>query len=358
MIDHLVQHFDNTKPNYAIVSHHLELININYDNGVYQGWSHCNAIDYNSTLAQVMLTSRNNNEVFILDHSTTTAEAATHAGGNSDKGGDLLWRWGNAMVYGVGTVADIKLFGPHNGQWVPQGYADEGKVSVFNNGGDNTQTRSSVHLIKTAPENGEYPEVAGVFEPADFDWSWTGNIMGEAMYEDRKSGVQSQPNGNLLICESLKGRITEITKNGDILWVYKNPVTTNVIDQFDPATFNTVFRAEKYPPNYLGFSGITLNPHAIIEDENNNSVICANPTSLEDLDQTSNLLANVSNENQIRFNRPLKNAQVDVFDVTGKVIVAKTTFSGSELQLNISSGVYLINVIEESNRYQLKIALP
>lgn len=58
-----------------------------------------NGIDYNPVLDQIALSTHNLNEWYIIDHSTTTAEAATSSGGNSGKGGDLLYRWGNPAAY-------------------------------------------------------------------------------------------------------------------------------------------------------------------------------------------------------------------------------------------------------------------
>jgi len=93
--DHLVQDYDAGKDNFGVVAEHPELMNLNYPNLINQDWIHLNAIDYNEELDQIALSSRHLNEIWILDHSTTTEEAASHEGGNSGKGGDILYRWGN-----------------------------------------------------------------------------------------------------------------------------------------------------------------------------------------------------------------------------------------------------------------------
>ena len=115
--DHLIQDADTTLTNYGIISEHPELIDINYGNvggsqgpgGSHADWMHLNAIDYNADLDQIVISSRTMGEIYIIDHSTTTSEAASHSGGNSGKGGDMLYRWGNPQVYDRGNGSDQQL---------------------------------------------------------------------------------------------------------------------------------------------------------------------------------------------------------------------------------------------------------
>jgi hypothetical protein len=98
--DHLVQDADSTKPNYGVIADHPELLDINMGvlNSTTSDWLHFNSLDYNAELDQIMVSSHEVSEVYIIDHSTTMEEAASHAGGNSGKGGDLLYRWGNRRI--------------------------------------------------------------------------------------------------------------------------------------------------------------------------------------------------------------------------------------------------------------------
>ena len=97
---------------------HPELIDLNFRLSQVSGsayepssdWMHSNGIDYNPELDQIVLSARNFSEVWIIDHSTTTAEAAGHGGGKSGKGGDLLYRWGNPRAWRTGTRDDQQLF--------------------------------------------------------------------------------------------------------------------------------------------------------------------------------------------------------------------------------------------------------
>jgi len=103
--DHLVQNFDNTKPNFEIVTKHPELVNLNYFPGLPTNidWIHLNSIDYNLSLNQILISSHTLNEVWVIDHSTNTSQASSHTSGNSGKGGDLLYRWGNPQAYQRGN---------------------------------------------------------------------------------------------------------------------------------------------------------------------------------------------------------------------------------------------------------------
>ena len=107
-----------------MVADHPERININYvgatGNQCRADWMHCNGIDYNAVLDQIAISCRGMNEIYVIDHSTTTEEAAGHTGGNHGKGGDLLYRWGNPQVYGKGLSSDQQLFAQHDVQWIEE----------------------------------------------------------------------------------------------------------------------------------------------------------------------------------------------------------------------------------------------
>ena len=108
-IDHIVQNENSDLPNFGNLEDFPGRLDINYESGSQTAtslidWMHCNAIDYNPALDQIILNSRNYNEFYIIDHSTTTEEASTSEGGKNGKGGDFLYRWGNPRAYNAGSA--------------------------------------------------------------------------------------------------------------------------------------------------------------------------------------------------------------------------------------------------------------
>ncbi|MBK7182413.1 MAG: aryl-sulfate sulfotransferase [Bacteroidetes bacterium] len=72
--DHFIQDYDSTKENYGSVIDHPELFNINHQIDVVNNpdWLHLNSVFYSPALNQIIVSSRTNNEFYILDHSTST----------------------------------------------------------------------------------------------------------------------------------------------------------------------------------------------------------------------------------------------------------------------------------------------
>ena len=170
--DHLIQDFDVAQDNFGVVADHPELVDINYGPAA-ADWTHVNGIAYNPQFDQVIIISRTFSELWVIDHSTTTAEAAGHSGGDYGKGGDILYRWGNSQAYRRGTGADQQLFGQHDGLWIPPGYPGEGNILVFNNGwGRPEGLYSSVdEIVPPVDEFGVYSiEPGAPFGPDEPIW--------------------------------------------------------------------------------------------------------------------------------------------------------------------------------------------
>lgn len=350
-IDHLVQDLDSSKSNYDVVENHPELLDINYDNGYNLDWTHVNSVAYNSSLDQILISARHLDEIYIIDHSTTTLEAAGHAGGTSGKGGDFLWRWGNPQVYRQGTSLDQQLFKQHDAKWVAAGFVDEDKISVFNNGGNGVDLESYVHLIEPEIVGGQYTMFGNKFSPATFDWTWGGLISGQMMYQWKKSGCQSLVNGNILITETALGTVSEIMKNGDLVWSYRNPTgAIGAYDQFDIITLNgnSLFRAEKYDPSFPGFFGKDLTPQGLVEDENVISDSCL-LVNVEEETLEKYGLVNPIIGGQLQFSESINTRLLSIKDIQGREVFRKSNFIGNQMEVVLNPGIYLIQ-IELSNR--------
>lgn len=64
---------------------------------------HANGIAYDHKRDLIFMTVNYYNEVWVIDHSTTTAQASTPIGGTYAVGGDLVYRFGNPATYGSDT---------------------------------------------------------------------------------------------------------------------------------------------------------------------------------------------------------------------------------------------------------------
>ncbi|MGB0840313.1 MAG: aryl-sulfate sulfotransferase, partial [Chitinophagales bacterium] len=291
--DHIIQAYDSTKTNYGIVGNHPELIHLNYVSSTVNpdgtnsnpDWHHINTITYNESLDQIMLSVRNFDEIWVIDHSTTSEEATGHTGGLYGRGGDLLYRWGNPMTYQRGTAADKRCFGQHDAQWIPENYPNAGKIVLYNNGnGRPNGAYSTVEIISPPMDAGGnyFIGITTAFLPFSAEWSYGAGASDLSFYSQNTSGAHPQPNGNLLVCEGQEGHLFEVTIGKDVVWDYVNPVGPGTpTTQGNAPSINSLFRVYRYGADYAAFEDKDLVPIAPLELEPLQSN-CEIPTSIEE----------------------------------------------------------------------------
>ena len=267
--DHLIQDYDPARANYGVVADHPELIDINFGRSTADVY-HTNAVDYNEELDQIVVSVRNFSEIWVIDHSTKTAESAGHSGGNSGKGGDLLYRWGNPQAYRAGGPDDQQFFSQHDSRWIEPGLPGEGNILVFNNGvGRPGEDFSSIDEIAPPVDlDGNYALTpAEAYGPAEPIWTYVAAEPSD-FFAAIISGATRLPNGNTLIDDGTRGTLFEVTPDGETVWKYVNPVTASgplVQGNSPPDGSNHVFRALRYAPGYAGLQGRDLTPGDPIE---------------------------------------------------------------------------------------------
>ena len=279
--DHLIQDFDPSKPNYGSVAERPELIDVNFRQCEKLAeniqdpadWIHANSIDYHPERRQILISARNFGEVWIIDHSTTTEEAAGRAGG-------LLYRWGNPRAYRAGTSADQRLFWAHDAQWIKPGRPGAGNILIFNNGAEYDDARRYYSSIEefTPPANGLHyrREPGSAYGPAEPVWRYIAEPPG-SFYSPARSGAQRLLNGNTLICNSFTGALFEVTPESETVWKYISPAVGLTplrqgapmpileLKQGVPDWANWVSRAIRYAPDYPGLRALDLTPGDPIE---------------------------------------------------------------------------------------------
>ncbi len=210
--DHIIQNSNPDKDNFGNLNENPQLININYNSSISNGdIMHANGIDYDEVRDVIYLSVNFYSEIWVIDHSTTTEEAATSSGGNFNKGGDLLYRFGNPETYD--SLGDRLFYNNHFPNLIEKNVPGKDNMLVFVNK-DNNQEQSAVYefdlpeTFNLLPNTNNEPQVVWQFTDPD-------------MYSRIISGAVRLKNGNTLICDGGYG-LWEVTQNGEIVWKFNS----------------------------------------------------------------------------------------------------------------------------------------
>lgn len=341
--DHVIQERNSGSPNFGNIKNNPQLLDMGsisrYDWNGYESFM-INGMDYNPELDQIALSVRKMSEIIIIDHSTTTEEAAGSTGGNMGKGGDILYRWGNPQNYGRGDEDDRTLYYQHNPNWIKYG-PHKGKLICYNNGLNNPNTSyssaySTVPIFKpTRDSKGNYfIDNTSPFLPVDPEISYDKESVGISFYSSYTSGARVLENGNVFVTQGRGGRMFEIDPvTNFMVWEYE------ANDPFD----SYIFRTEKYSPFYSAFIGRELEPQGTLESPPS-SYDCQLHTSNASEILTQEISVNYSLLNQ-SFNIKFDGVyQIKIYDHLGRHMITK----GPSPQLDVSflrSGTYLLQLI-------------
>ena len=258
--NHTIQDIDSTLSNYGTIHDHPGLLDINLGTlggggGASGDWLHLNAIDYNSELDLISISSRKMNEFYFIDHSTTTDQAAGNIGGNFNRGGRFIYRWGNPQNYHRGDIDDKQLTSQHSVNWINSGFPGEGDIILFNN---RTQELGSQIMQISIPISDFFYELNTQEPHPPESPSWT--YSDGSFFSNIQSGALRLQNGNTLISIGDSPTFFEIDSLNNEVWSYTftGPSGQN---------FNgNIPRAQKYSTSYLGY-----NP--ILGDLNSDSIV-------------------------------------------------------------------------------------
>ena len=215
--DHIVQDFDNTKPNFGSINDNPSRIDINYNSDINNGdIMHANGIDFDEEKDVIYLSVNFYSEIWVIDHSTTTTEAATNTGGNYNKGGDLLYRFGNPEAYD--NIGNRLFYNNHFPNLIEKQVPGKDNMLVFVNK-DNGLEQSAVYEL-------DLPDTFNLLSNTNNEPNVVWEFTDPTMYSRIISGAVRLKNGNTLICEGGYG-FWEITQDGLIAWKY-NSQNTNM----------------------------------------------------------------------------------------------------------------------------------
>jgi len=235
------------------------------------------------------------------------------------------------------------LYGQHNPRWITADNSYTGMISVFNNGDNRPAGNySSVEIINPVIDaNGYYTfDNNNKFFPDTMSFSWHGDIQNQTLNSIYISSFEVLKNDKLFICEGISGRLTEMDDNGNLDWLYKNPVS-DIVDEQGSNVSNWVFKTYKIEPDYL--TGIELLSDVIIEDENTISDSC----TLEILSSVEDIYSNDFSvqllSDNIKINAEENIAQICLIDLNGRQVDCQNN-SSEITHTALQNGVYVLQV--------------
>ncbi len=359
--NHLIQEVDSSLPNFMDISDNIGKVDINYQGPTSWGggdrW-HCNALDYNEELDQIIINSRNNSEAWIIDHSTTTEEAIGDTGGNSGKGGQILFRWGNPEAYDRGTEADLKMYGSHGLHWIEEGLPNAGKLLFFNNGDERPgfSYYSTVEMIQPVMEDNLYlTDENLIYFPLESELVYQAENPTD-FYSTYLSNAQQLSNGNIFINEGGDSRFFEIDpSDNSIVWEYISPVYFGGFLPEDANPNNSrSFRAYKYERDFAGFEGNDLTGGSVLELGGDLPLECAPFVSISDSDRLAQMFSifpnPLSNGQKLRITLKgeieTEQSEILISNAAGKQI-KRISMIGADMEINMNDlvdGVYFITL--------------
>ena len=285
--DHIVQELYPAKANYGVVKNTPGKININIrGNTLKSDWLHCNSLDYNQGLDQIVINSVHG-EFYVIDHGNTfikdDAQGSISLAASSK--GDFLYRFGDPAKYNQGDPPSIlenwekstnghkQMGGTHNIHWIESGLPGEGNFLIFNNGQNMFEPTCQSYIYEINPylnysgtNTGNYinPPLAGynivntpnkdlmkekknISKQIIWNYSSKNNVN---FFSTIGSSAQRLPNGNTLICSDVNGHLFEVSPQDTlIVWEYIIPITKNGIKKVlsdNYPMYNSVFRAFRY----------------------------------------------------------------------------------------------------------------
>ncbi|MFK8056546.1 MAG: aryl-sulfate sulfotransferase [Saprospiraceae bacterium] len=349
--DHLVQDHSSTASNFGVVSENPRRLDLNM-RGQYVDanldWLHFNSVTVTPDGKQVILSARSTNEVYIIDHTTTTAEAASSTGGEFGLGGDLLYRYGNDHNYAENVTEPRPLYGQHDARIAVSG-PNEGSFSVFNNG-VNRPGGEFTSIYRWVPRfdfAGDYLLENNVF-PAPLEEEEL--PLDVSLYSSILSSAQPMETGGYVVNVGRLGAFFEFDRSGEELWRYVSPVgTSGPVRQGLRPTGSTIFQVVHYPVDDPRLAGKNLTPEVPIELDPVISLCLLVGVADAPL-QSISVFPNPTKASLTIVDAPAEAKYAQVSDAQGRVVLRQLIAAGEVDLSSIAAGLYSLSLMDNAGR--------
>lgn len=355
-----------------LATEHPELFNGSMGSLLTGQWVHLNGLDYCPRRDLIVFTSRLFSEIYIIDHSTTTEEAAGHTGGTHGKGGDILYRWGKPSnflpqetVYDTiirrddTTITTRKAGRPddrldvlHCCTFIPQGCPGEDNIMFFHN---NVNAGRSEVIEITPPTDaaGNFICTPGSpFGPEEPAWIYA---PVDSFYSPYMSSALRMPNGNTLIHEAspsynqrggmmfsnINSRLREVTPANAIVWDYFFELESDASGQQVLTSAYSPPKVMYYPGSYAGITALFEHATAV---SGNPGTLSAKRPSIRQL------------PGRLLFS-DVNGAAVDCYTFEGRLVRSYVP-SGSSLVVStddLTTGMYLFRITETGGHFVSRV---